>query len=160
MNFSLYQKMLKITWDHVRKLKFNQKWALQHYNDPKYSSKSTKEWMKKRNGKCWNVQIKVQIYILLRCFGVIWIHVIKPLKHCIAEEILQGEARKNSFQPNLRLFLAKGADNIRWQSQGVLTFSTEGNGIFCWIKLLQSQLFIIFMFNAFTFILYIWFGWR
>lgn len=32
----------------------------------------------------------------------------KPLKYCIAEEILQGETRINSFQPSLRLFLAKG----------------------------------------------------
>lgn len=52
MNSSLYQRVLE---DNVRpsvgKLKLNRKWTLQHDNDPKHASKSTKEWLKRKKWK-------------------------------------------------------------------------------------------------------------
>ncbi len=52
MNSALYQKILK---ENVRPsvcdLKLNRTWVLQQDNDPKHTSKSTSEWLKKNNIK-------------------------------------------------------------------------------------------------------------
>ncbi len=48
MNAAVYQKILK---DNVRDLKLNRTWVLQKDNDPKHTSKSTSEWLKKNKMK-------------------------------------------------------------------------------------------------------------
>ncbi|MBN3324653.1 TXND3 protein, partial [Atractosteus spatula] len=48
MNSTLYQRVLEENVrPSVKKLKLKHKWTLQQDNDPKHSSKSTKEWLKK-----------------------------------------------------------------------------------------------------------------
>uniref|UniRef100_A0A3Q3JS38 Transposase n=1 Tax=Monopterus albus TaxID=43700 RepID=A0A3Q3JS38_MONAL len=53
MNSTVYQKVLE---EHVRpsvrKLKLKRNWTMQHDNDPKHTSKSTKDWLKKKK---WRV---------------------------------------------------------------------------------------------------------
>ncbi|MGH0158770.1 UNVERIFIED_CONTAM: hypothetical protein FKN15_044380 [Acipenser sinensis] len=48
MNSALYQKILE---ENIRpsvyELKLNQKWVMQQDNDPKHTSRSTKEWLQK-----------------------------------------------------------------------------------------------------------------
>lgn len=53
MNFSLYQRVLEDKMSpSVRRLALSWKWTLQHDNDNKHSSTSTKEWLgKKRREK-------------------------------------------------------------------------------------------------------------
>lgn len=49
MNSVLYQRVLEENVrPSVRKLKLKRMWTMQHDNDPKHSSKSTKEWLKKK----------------------------------------------------------------------------------------------------------------
>lgn len=64
-----------------------------------------------------------------------------------------GRSGEKLFQPTWGCFLQRGQTIPNGRAKSVLISSTEGNGIFCWIKLLQSKLFIVFMFNIFTFIL-------
>ncbi len=52
MNSAVYQKILKDNvWPSVRDLKLNRTWVLQQDNDPKHTSKSTSEWLKKNKMK-------------------------------------------------------------------------------------------------------------
>ena len=49
MNYTMYQKILNDNlMPSVRQLKLKRKWIMQQDNDPKHSSKSTKEWLKKK----------------------------------------------------------------------------------------------------------------
>ncbi len=61
MNSALYQKILK---ENVRTsvcdLKLKRTWVLQQDNDPKHTSKSTSEWLKKTKSRFWSSQVKVQ----------------------------------------------------------------------------------------------------
>ncbi len=48
MNSALYQKILKENvWSSVCDLKLKRTWVMQQDNDPKLTSKSTSEWLKK-----------------------------------------------------------------------------------------------------------------
>ena len=48
MNSAVYQKILKENFrPSVCDLKLKQTWVLQQDNDPKHTSKSTSEWLKK-----------------------------------------------------------------------------------------------------------------
>ncbi len=52
MNFAVYQKTLKDNVrPSVRDLKLKRTWVLQQENDPKHTSKSTSEWLKKNKMK-------------------------------------------------------------------------------------------------------------
>ncbi|KAK3559184.1 hypothetical protein QTP86_005083 [Hemibagrus guttatus] len=52
MNSAVYQKILKENVQpSVSDLKLKQTWVLQHDNDPKHTSKSTSEWLKKNKKK-------------------------------------------------------------------------------------------------------------
>ncbi len=51
MNFALYQKILKENIRHSVKLKLKHTWVMQQGNDPKLTSKSTSEWLKKNKSK-------------------------------------------------------------------------------------------------------------
>ncbi|KAK3568483.1 hypothetical protein QTP86_008234 [Hemibagrus guttatus] len=52
MNSAVYQKILKENvWPSVCDLKLKQTWVLQQDNDPKHTSKSTSEWLKKNKMK-------------------------------------------------------------------------------------------------------------
>ncbi|MBN3294719.1 TCB1 transposase, partial [Polypterus senegalus] len=52
MNSTVYQKILKENVrPSVRQLKLKRSWVLQQDNDPKHTSKSTSEWLKKNKMK-------------------------------------------------------------------------------------------------------------
>ncbi|KAI4895768.1 hypothetical protein NFI96_024067, partial [Prochilodus magdalenae] len=52
MNSTVYQKILKgNVWPSVHDLKLKGTWVLQQDNDPKHTSKSTSEWLKKNKVK-------------------------------------------------------------------------------------------------------------
>ncbi len=52
MNSAVYQKILKDNVrPSVRDLKLKRTWVLQQDNDPKHTSKSTSEWLKKNKMK-------------------------------------------------------------------------------------------------------------
>ena len=73
MSSLLYRRVLE---EHVRpsiqELKPKRMWTMQHDNDPKHFSESTKEWLKRKKLRLFkNCQVKAQILILLRCCGVI-----------------------------------------------------------------------------------------
>ncbi|KAK3561379.1 hypothetical protein QTP86_033119 [Hemibagrus guttatus] len=52
MNSAVYQKILKENvWPSVCDLKLKRSWVLQQDNDPKHTSKSTSEWLKKNKMK-------------------------------------------------------------------------------------------------------------
>ncbi|KAK3511591.1 hypothetical protein QTP70_011219 [Hemibagrus guttatus] len=52
MNSAVYQKILKENvWPSVCDLKLKRTWGLQQDNDPKHTSKSTSEWLKKNKMK-------------------------------------------------------------------------------------------------------------
>ncbi|KAK3510959.1 hypothetical protein QTP70_027804 [Hemibagrus guttatus] len=52
MNSAVYQKILKeIVWPSVCDLKLKRTWVLQQDNDPKHTSRSTSEWLKKNKMK-------------------------------------------------------------------------------------------------------------
>ncbi len=52
MNSVLYQKILKENvWPSVCDLKLKRTWVMQQDNDPKHTSKSTSEWLKKNKIK-------------------------------------------------------------------------------------------------------------
>ena len=49
MNSAVYQKILEENvWPTVRDLKLKRTWVLQQDNDPKHTSKTTSEWLKKK----------------------------------------------------------------------------------------------------------------
>ncbi len=59
MHFALYQKILKENmWSSVCDLKLKHSWDMQQDNDPKHTSKSTSEWLKKNKIKVleWSSQ--------------------------------------------------------------------------------------------------------
>ncbi len=71
MNSAVYQKILKDNVrPSVRDLKLKRTCVLQQDNDPKHSSKSTSEWLKKNKMKTWSGLVKVLTWILLRCCGM------------------------------------------------------------------------------------------
>ncbi len=52
INSALYQKILKENiWPSVCDLKLKRTWVMQQDNDPKHTSKSTSEWLKKKKIK-------------------------------------------------------------------------------------------------------------
>ncbi len=71
MNSALYQKILKVNvWPSVCGLKLMCTWVMQQDNDPKHTSKSTSEWLKKTKLRFWSSQVKVRTSIQLRCCGM------------------------------------------------------------------------------------------
>uniref|UniRef100_A0AAY4D9A2 Transposase n=1 Tax=Denticeps clupeoides TaxID=299321 RepID=A0AAY4D9A2_9TELE len=57
LNSTVYQKILKENVrPSVRQLKLKQSWVLQQDNDPKHTSKSTSEWLKKNQILEWSSQ--------------------------------------------------------------------------------------------------------
>ena len=50
MNSTVYQRVLDVR-PSVKKLKLKRNWTLQHDNDPKHTSKSTKDWLKTKKWK-------------------------------------------------------------------------------------------------------------
>ncbi len=61
MHFALYQKILKENMcSSVCDLKLKHSWDMQQDNDPKHTSKSTSEWLKKKKLRFWSGQVKVR----------------------------------------------------------------------------------------------------
>ena len=71
MNSALYQKILKENvWPSVCDLKLKCSWVMQQDNDPKHTSKSTSEWLKRKNIKVMEWPSQSWLKIWLRCCGM------------------------------------------------------------------------------------------
>ena len=56
MNSALYQKILKDNvWPSVGDLKLKRTWVMQQDNDPKHTSMSISEWLKKKENESFGV---------------------------------------------------------------------------------------------------------
>ncbi len=104
MNSAVYQKILKDNvWPSVRDLKLKRTWVLQQDNDPKHTSKSTSEWLKK-NKMEWPSQSSD-----LNPFEMLWHDIKKAVharKHSNVAELLfcQDDCAKMPPQRCNRLF--------------------------------------------------------
>ncbi len=73
MNSSIYQSILAQNLQaSARKLKMKRNFMFQHDNNPKHTSKSTKEWLHQKMIKFWNGPARAQTWIRVKICGVIW----------------------------------------------------------------------------------------
>ncbi len=87
MNSALYQKILKENVQpSVCDLKLKRTWVMQQDNDPKHTSKSTSEWLKKTKLRFWSGQVKVWAHDLKQSFHARKSSNVAELKQFCKEE--------------------------------------------------------------------------
>ncbi|MBN3290480.1 TCB1 transposase, partial [Polypterus senegalus] len=137
MNSTVYQKILKENVrPSVRQLKLKRSWVLQQDNDPKHTSKSTSEWLKKNKMKTleWPSQSPD-----LNPIEMLWhdlkkaVHARKPSNKAELQQFCKDEWAKipperrkrliASYRKRLIAVIAAKGGPTSYYVQGAITFS-------------------------------------